>query len=83
MEGNIASGKTTCLEFFSNSTDIEVLGLKRPAKAWWIHKGCKPALPSRNAAGGIENFPCERREGPLGSLGLVSSDFAPYTFFLG
>ena len=60
-----------------------ILGLKRTAKAWWIHKGCKPALPSRNAAGGIENIPCERREGPLGSLGLVSSDFAPYTFFLG
>lgn len=24
MEGNIASGKTTCLEFFSNTADVEV-----------------------------------------------------------
>ncbi|CAD7689005.1 unnamed protein product [Nyctereutes procyonoides] len=32
VEGNIASGKTTCLEFFSNTTDIEVL--QEPVPKW-------------------------------------------------
>ena len=57
------------------------LDLKEPTKAWWIHKGCKPALPSRNAAGVIENILCERREGPLESLGLVSPRFCSIHLF--
>uniref|UniRef100_A0AC11BTL0 Thymidine kinase 2 n=1 Tax=Ovis aries TaxID=9940 RepID=A0AC11BTL0_SHEEP len=35
VEGNIASGKTTCLEFFSNSTDIEGL-MYRDACRWGL-----------------------------------------------
>jgi thymidine kinase len=32
VEGNIASGKMTCLEFFSNTTDVEVL--MEPVPKW-------------------------------------------------
>ncbi|XP_075432879.1 thymidine kinase 2, mitochondrial isoform X2 [Ascaphus truei] len=32
VEGNIASGKTTCLEYFSNTANIEVL--KEPVSKW-------------------------------------------------
>lgn len=28
IEGNIASGKTTCLDYFAQTTSIEVLGLR-------------------------------------------------------
>uniref|UniRef100_A0A8C0TEA4 Thymidine kinase 2 n=1 Tax=Canis lupus familiaris TaxID=9615 RepID=A0A8C0TEA4_CANLF len=35
VEGNIASGKTTCLEFFSNTTDIEGL-MYRDACRWGL-----------------------------------------------
>lgn len=40
VEGNIASGKTTCLEFFSNSTDIEVL--TEPVPKWRNVRGHNP-----------------------------------------
>ncbi|XP_074170879.1 thymidine kinase 2, mitochondrial isoform X2 [Rhinolophus sinicus] len=40
VEGNIASGKTTCLEFFSNSTDIEVL--PEPVPKWRNVRGHNP-----------------------------------------
>ncbi|XP_043754599.1 thymidine kinase 2, mitochondrial isoform X4 [Cervus elaphus] len=46
VEGNIASGKTTCLEFFSNSTDIEVL--TEPVPKWRNVRGHNPlTLPVR------------------------------------
>lgn len=53
MEGNIASGKTTCLEFFSNSTDIEVRSPHRVRSNLQklvrvIYRGCRPALSNRN-----------------------------------
>ncbi|XP_040838529.1 thymidine kinase 2, mitochondrial isoform X4 [Ochotona curzoniae] len=35
VEGNIASGKTTCLEFFSNTTDVESL-MYRDAWRWGL-----------------------------------------------
>uniref|UniRef100_A0A8C3X6S7 Thymidine kinase 2 n=1 Tax=Catagonus wagneri TaxID=51154 RepID=A0A8C3X6S7_9CETA len=35
VEGNIASGKTTCLEFFSNTTDVEGL-MYRDACRWGL-----------------------------------------------
>lgn len=40
MEGNIASGKTTCLEFFSSSADIEVL--PEPVPKWRNVRGHNP-----------------------------------------
>uniref|UniRef100_A0A8C8ZRP9 Thymidine kinase 2, mitochondrial n=1 Tax=Prolemur simus TaxID=1328070 RepID=A0A8C8ZRP9_PROSS len=40
VEGNIASGKTTCLEFFSNNTDVEVL--KEPVLKWRNVRGHNP-----------------------------------------
>ncbi|XP_069848557.1 thymidine kinase 2, mitochondrial-like isoform X1 [Dipodomys merriami] len=40
VEGNIASGKTTCLEFFSNTTDIEVL--MEPVPKWRNVRGHNP-----------------------------------------
>ncbi|XP_037371711.1 thymidine kinase 2, mitochondrial isoform X3 [Talpa occidentalis] len=40
VEGNIASGKTTCLEFFSNSADIEVL--TEPVSKWRNVRGHNP-----------------------------------------
>ncbi|XP_010960729.3 thymidine kinase 2, mitochondrial isoform X1 [Camelus dromedarius] len=40
VEGNIASGKTTCLEFFSNTTDIEVL--VEPVPKWRNVRGHNP-----------------------------------------
>lgn len=41
LEGNIASGKTTCLEYFSKtSDDIEVL--TEPVSKWRNVKGCNP-----------------------------------------
>ncbi|XP_040135050.1 thymidine kinase 2, mitochondrial isoform X1 [Ictidomys tridecemlineatus] len=40
VEGNIASGKTTCLEFFSNTTDIEVL--MEPVSKWRNVRGHNP-----------------------------------------
>ncbi|XP_061028571.1 thymidine kinase 2, mitochondrial isoform X1 [Eubalaena glacialis] len=40
VEGNIASGKTTCLEFFSNTTDIEVL--TEPVPKWRNVRGHNP-----------------------------------------
>ncbi|KAJ1072744.1 hypothetical protein CapIbe_015883 [Capra ibex] len=40
VEGNIASGKTTCLEFFSNSADIEVL--TEPVPKWRNVRGHNP-----------------------------------------
>uniref|UniRef100_A0A2K5J638 Thymidine kinase 2, mitochondrial n=1 Tax=Colobus angolensis palliatus TaxID=336983 RepID=A0A2K5J638_COLAP len=40
VEGNIASGKTTCLEFFSNATDIEVL--TEPVSKWRNVRGHNP-----------------------------------------
>ncbi|XP_042087683.1 thymidine kinase 2, mitochondrial isoform X4 [Ovis aries] len=42
VEGNIASGKTTCLEFFSNSTDIEVL--TEPVPKWRNVRGHNPLM---------------------------------------
>ncbi|XP_044787928.1 thymidine kinase 2, mitochondrial isoform X4 [Bubalus bubalis] len=46
VEGNIASGKTTCLEFFSNSADIEVL--TEPVPKWRNVRGHNPlTLPVR------------------------------------
>ncbi|XP_066874556.1 thymidine kinase 2, mitochondrial isoform X4 [Kogia breviceps] len=46
VEGNIASGKTTCLEFFSNTTDIEVL--TEPVPKWRNVRGHNPlTLPVR------------------------------------
>ncbi|XP_019512002.1 PREDICTED: thymidine kinase 2, mitochondrial isoform X3 [Hipposideros armiger] len=40
VEGNIASGKTTCLEFFSSSADIEVL--PEPVPKWRNVRGHNP-----------------------------------------
>ncbi|XP_039744812.1 thymidine kinase 2, mitochondrial [Pteropus medius] len=40
VEGNIASGKTTCLEFFANTTDIEVL--PEPVPKWRNVRGHNP-----------------------------------------
>ncbi|XP_032710193.1 thymidine kinase 2, mitochondrial [Lontra canadensis] len=40
VEGNIASGKTTCLEFFSNTTDMEVL--PEPVPKWRNVRGHNP-----------------------------------------
>ncbi|XP_030882568.1 thymidine kinase 2, mitochondrial isoform X2 [Leptonychotes weddellii] len=40
VEGNIASGKTTCLEFFSNTTGIEVL--QEPVSKWRNVRGHNP-----------------------------------------
>ncbi|XP_005388523.1 PREDICTED: thymidine kinase 2, mitochondrial isoform X5 [Chinchilla lanigera] len=40
VEGNIASGKTTCLEFFSNTTDVEVL--MEPVPKWRNVRGHNP-----------------------------------------
>ncbi|KAL6063770.1 hypothetical protein STEG23_011760, partial [Scotinomys teguina] len=40
VEGNIASGKTTCLEFFSNTTDVEVL--MEPVLKWRNIRGHNP-----------------------------------------
>uniref|UniRef100_A0A1D5RLI6 Thymidine kinase 2, mitochondrial n=1 Tax=Mus musculus TaxID=10090 RepID=A0A1D5RLI6_MOUSE len=40
IEGNIASGKTTCLEFFSNTTDVEVL--MEPVLKWRNVHGHNP-----------------------------------------
>lgn len=40
VEGNIASGKTTCLEFFSSSADIEVL--TEPVSKWRNVRGHNP-----------------------------------------
>ncbi|KAM7058761.1 thymidine kinase 2, mitochondrial isoform 6-T6 [Molossus nigricans] len=40
VEGNIASGKTTCLEFFSNTTDVEVL--PEPVPKWRNVRGHNP-----------------------------------------
>ncbi|XP_076988748.1 thymidine kinase 2, mitochondrial isoform X2 [Tamandua tetradactyla] len=40
VEGNIASGKTTCLEFFANATDIEVLA--EPVPKWRNVRGHNP-----------------------------------------
>ncbi|XDB59721.1 PREDICTED: thymidine kinase 2, mitochondrial isoform X2 [Capra hircus] len=42
VEGNIASGKTTCLEFFSNSADIEVL--TEPVPKWRNVRGHNPLM---------------------------------------
>ncbi|XP_029782362.1 thymidine kinase 2, mitochondrial isoform X1 [Suricata suricatta] len=40
VEGNIASGKTTCLEFFSNTAGIEVL--QEPVPKWRNVRGHNP-----------------------------------------
>ncbi|XP_067293982.1 thymidine kinase 2, mitochondrial isoform X2 [Pseudorasbora parva] len=40
LEGNIASGKTTCLEYFSKTDDIEVL--TEPVSKWRNVQGCNP-----------------------------------------
>ncbi|XP_047645782.1 thymidine kinase 2, mitochondrial isoform X2 [Phacochoerus africanus] len=40
VEGNIASGKTTCLEFFSNTKDVEVL--PEPVPKWRNVRGHNP-----------------------------------------
>ncbi|XP_070255117.1 thymidine kinase 2, mitochondrial isoform X2 [Myotis yumanensis] len=40
VEGNIASGKTTCLEFFANTTDIEVI--PEPVHKWRDVRGHNP-----------------------------------------
>ncbi|XP_036201802.1 thymidine kinase 2, mitochondrial isoform X2 [Myotis myotis] len=40
VEGNIASGKTTCLEFFANTTDIEVI--PEPVHKWRNVRGHNP-----------------------------------------
>ncbi|XP_004625973.1 thymidine kinase 2, mitochondrial isoform X2 [Octodon degus] len=40
VEGNIASGKTTCLEFFSNTADVEVL--MEPVPKWRNVRGHNP-----------------------------------------
>lgn len=40
IEGNIASGKTTCLEFFSNTAGIEVLA--EPVSKWRNIRGHNP-----------------------------------------
>ncbi|XP_057197422.1 thymidine kinase 2, mitochondrial isoform X1 [Triplophysa rosa] len=40
LEGNIASGKTTCLEYFSKTSDIEVL--TEPVSKWRNVHGCNP-----------------------------------------
>ncbi|XP_006878973.1 PREDICTED: thymidine kinase 2, mitochondrial [Elephantulus edwardii] len=40
VEGNIASGKTTCLEFFSRTTDLEVL--TEPVSKWRNVHGHNP-----------------------------------------
>ncbi|CAH7075018.1 thymidine kinase 2, mitochondrial [Phodopus roborovskii] len=49
VEGNIASGKTTCLEFFSNTTDVEVL--MEPVLKWRNVRGHNPlGLMYRNAS---------------------------------
>ncbi|XP_035137458.2 thymidine kinase 2, mitochondrial isoform X1 [Callithrix jacchus] len=40
VEGNIASGKTTCLEFFSKATDVEVL--TEPVSKWRNVRGHNP-----------------------------------------
>ncbi|KAM7058766.1 thymidine kinase 2, mitochondrial isoform 11-T11 [Molossus nigricans] len=42
VEGNIASGKTTCLEFFSNTTDVEVL--PEPVPKWRNVRGHNPLM---------------------------------------
>ncbi|EDL87248.1 thymidine kinase 2, mitochondrial (predicted) [Rattus norvegicus] len=49
IEGNIASGKTTCLEFFSNTTDVEVL--MEPVLKWRNVHGHNPlSLMYHNAS---------------------------------
>ncbi|XP_028626227.1 thymidine kinase 2, mitochondrial isoform X2 [Grammomys surdaster] len=49
IEGNIASGKTTCLEFFSNTTDVEVL--MEPVLKWRNVHGHNPlSLMYRDAS---------------------------------
>ncbi|KAM4721475.1 thymidine kinase 2, mitochondrial [Rhinophrynus dorsalis] len=40
VEGNIASGKTSCLEFFTNTADLEVL--KEPVAKWRNVRGHNP-----------------------------------------
>ncbi|XP_051500914.1 thymidine kinase 2, mitochondrial-like isoform X1 [Myxocyprinus asiaticus] len=40
IEGNIASGKTTCLEYFGKTSDIEVL--TEPVSKWRNVQGCNP-----------------------------------------
>lgn len=40
IEGNIASGKTTCLEYFSKTSNIEVL--TEPVSKWINVQGCNP-----------------------------------------
>nr|XP_044997617.1 thymidine kinase 2, mitochondrial isoform X3 [Jaculus jaculus] len=40
IEGNIASGKTTCLEYFSNTSDVEVL--MEPVLKWRNVRGHNP-----------------------------------------
>ncbi|XP_028812899.1 thymidine kinase 2, mitochondrial isoform X2 [Denticeps clupeoides] len=46
IEGNIASGKTTCLEYFSRTSDIEVL--TEPISKWRDVRGHNPlAAPVR------------------------------------
>ncbi|KAG1926697.1 thymidine kinase 2, mitochondrial isoform X1 [Pimephales promelas] len=40
LEGNIASGKTTCLEYFSKTSDVEVL--TEPVSKWRNVQGCNP-----------------------------------------
>uniref|UniRef100_A0A671MQB6 Thymidine kinase 2, mitochondrial-like n=1 Tax=Sinocyclocheilus anshuiensis TaxID=1608454 RepID=A0A671MQB6_9TELE len=40
LEGNIASGKTTCLEYFSKTSEIEVL--TEPVSKWRNVQGCNP-----------------------------------------
>nr|XP_035137463.1 thymidine kinase 2, mitochondrial isoform X6 [Callithrix jacchus] len=44
VEGNIASGKTTCLEFFSKATDVEVL--TEPVSKWRNVRGHNPLMSS-------------------------------------
>ncbi|KAH0503699.1 Thymidine kinase 2, mitochondrial [Microtus ochrogaster] len=49
VEGNIASGKTTCLEFFSNTADVEVL--MEPVLKWRNVRGHNPlSLMYHNAS---------------------------------
>ncbi|CAM4526793.1 unnamed protein product [Leuciscus chuanchicus] len=42
LEGNIASGKTTCLEYFSKTSDVEVL--TEPVSKWRNVQGCNPLV---------------------------------------
>uniref|UniRef100_A0A8C9HHZ2 Thymidine kinase 2 n=1 Tax=Piliocolobus tephrosceles TaxID=591936 RepID=A0A8C9HHZ2_9PRIM len=51
VEGNIASGKTTCLEFFSNATDIEVL--TEPVSKWRNVRGHNPLVSGPAPAWGV------------------------------